>query len=126
MVTDEKLEVIRGLPSFRQALLLWASQRNAVGFNEWQQAVSQIRPLFPEDEEAPPKGDRDYNHKVASLWREIMRDVHGPDWRNTLGKPEPKAKAAPQRGPEPEGADEDDPGGPESRAVRPALGNPGE
>ena len=66
MVTDDELEVIRGLPSFRQALVLWASQRNAVGYNEWQQAVSQIRPLFPEDEEAPPKGDRDYNQKVAS------------------------------------------------------------
>ena len=61
MVTDEELEIIRNQPTFYNALVWWASQRDAVVFNVWQQAVSQIRPLFPEDAEAPPKGDRDYN-----------------------------------------------------------------
>ena len=71
MVTDEELNILRGAPSFRLALVQWASlQSNAVGFNEWQQAVSRIRPWFPDDEEAPPKGDRDYNQRIASLWNE--------------------------------------------------------
>ena len=126
MVSEDELETLKGLPSFRRALMMWASKRSAVGFNTWQQVVSQVRPFFQDDEDVPPKGDKDYTAKVSSLWKEIMRDVHGPDWRGTIKPLGSAMSGAPRPDPEQREADEVNPGGPESRAFRPALGNPGE
>ena len=78
-VSEDELDTLKNLPSFRNALMMWAARRHAVGFNTWQQVVSQVRPFFQDDEDVPPKGDKDYNAKVSSLWKEIMRDVHGPE-----------------------------------------------
>ena len=66
MATESELVEVQKLASFNDGMRYWASQREPVSFNTWQEAVSQIRKLFLEDPELPPTGP-DYTQRMASL-----------------------------------------------------------
>ena len=79
MATEEKIGWVRECATFEDGVRYWASLRDPLSFNAWQQGVSQLRALFINDPNLPPTGP-DYTSVVSALWREVTHDTHGPEW----------------------------------------------
>jgi hypothetical protein len=94
-VTVEELELISKEERFLDGLRLWATKRDPLPFNIWQQGFAQIRNVFQQrgDPDVPRAGP-DYTSIVSALRDEIMEDIHGPLWKQSLKgplRPTPKA-----------------------------------
>ena len=76
-----------------QGVNFWASRRETLTFNDWQQGVSQIRTLFKDGPNLPQAGPG-YTAVVSALWKEVMGDIHGPDWRQRMVRTIPKGSSS--------------------------------
>ena len=96
MATVEELELVREEDSFLGGLRLWASKYEPLPFNVWQQGFAQIKAIFLErnDPDLPQPGP-DYTSIVSALRDEFMVEIHGPNWKHSLGGSlRPTSKAA--------------------------------
>ena len=102
MATESELVEVKECANFLEGLRYWAYQKDPVTFNSWQEAVSQIRKLFTSDPDLPVTGP-DYTQRMASLWRETMVEIHGPDWKRGLFLTSVKARGTRtgSKGPQP-------------------------
>ena len=84
MATVEELELVREEDSFLGGLRLWASKREPLPFNVWQQGFAQIRAIFLErnDPDLPQPGP-DYTSIVSALRDEFMVEIRGPNWKHS-------------------------------------------
>ena len=67
MATVSELQEVRDKRSFEEGLRFWASLREPIPFNVWQQGFAQIRNVFQErgDPEVPG-GARLHSHGLSS------------------------------------------------------------
>ena len=91
MATEDELAQIQQCDSFTEGIRFWATQRDPLPFNVWQQGVSQVRGLFKDDPGVPVPGP-DFTAVVSALWKEVMTDIHGPEWRRSIVRAVSKAE----------------------------------
>ena len=93
MATEDELARIEQCDSLAAGIRFWATLHEPLTFNDWQQGVSQIRTLFKNDPNLLQAGP-DYTAAVSALWREVMGDIRGPDWRQRMARSIPKGSSS--------------------------------
>ena len=96
MATVSELEQVRQQTSFVAGLKFWATLREPIPFNVWQQGFSQIRTVFMDRDPDAPQPGADYTAVVSAMRDELMEEIHGPFWKRQLsqGPLRPSSKAA--------------------------------
>ena len=87
MATEAELtEIAAECKTFEEGLQQWASGNEPMSFNRWQKGCSQIRLLFTSDAERPDPAGPNYTATISGLWKDIMLQLHGPDWKKGIPK----------------------------------------